>query len=154
MKTINKNDSCSVWLNNIATFSYSPAVTNLVFTTTQQFGQDTVISVSSDLIFKDSILCRSGVITSVQNIYENTDIGSAVYPNPSNGMITVVYHINSSKGKLELFDMLGKVRGEYQLDGVKTKSEFNLGDLSCGVYVYRIIDNDVLKSEGKLILLR
>jgi hypothetical protein len=68
--------------------------------------------------------------------------------------VAVVYHLQSDKGILQLFDIAGRLLNSYLLDGNKNRLEFNSADLCCGVFEYRIIENTGLTGRGKLVIVR
>gem|GEM_PF-6250208 len=87
----------------------------------------------------------------VNNKKENSVI---VFPNPSKNDINIFIPSdiieNSTNLKFELFDISGKmIRNiEYIKD---SKTTFNKGSLLAGEYIYRLINNNSLIKEGKLI---
>ncbi len=67
----------------------------------------------------------------------NNSIGSTtqVYPNPTNGMVTLVFATLETR-KIQLYDVLGKVILQTQNETLST--ELNLGTLANGVYYLRV----------------
>ena len=78
----------------------------------------------------------------------------SIIPNPTTGIVSVLYHLNSDKGTLQLFDLLGKQVGEFQLDGKNEKFDFDIGNLCCGVFEYRLLENNISAGYGKLVIIR
>ena len=78
-----------------------------------------------------------------------------IYPNPTTGKIVVDYHINTTTGLLQLFDVLSKPIVEFRLDGSKSHMEFDIADLCCGIFEYRAIDtSNNIAGRGKLVIVR
>ena len=77
-----------------------------------------------------------------------------MYLNPTTGNMTMLYHLNSQKGILQLFDATGRLLDSYELDGYKNKLEFDIADLCCGIFEYRLLDDQTLTGFGKIVILR
>lgn len=75
-------------------------------------------------------------------VVEQQAIEVAVMPNPTSGKITV--NANISEGNVAVFDMLGKqVMTDKIIDGI---AEFDLSDLTQGVYFVKISDENSVKT--------
>lgn len=74
-----------------------------------------------------------------------------VYPSPveSNGVLTVE-RTQSTTANFQLMNLMGQVVFEQVLSS--GKSQIQLDELSAGTYVYRIIENGVLKGNGQLVI--
>ena len=73
---------------------------------------------------------------------ESQELMASVMPNPTNGKITV--STNLSIGNVAIFDMLGKqVMTDKIVDGI---AEFDLSELTQGVYFIKISDESSVKT--------
>ena len=144
MKTTSQNDSCTFLLNNIATYPYNPTVDSIFFTLTPQYGQDTVVSVSSDLIFTDSILCISDFTTLVQNIDKpNKQNQLLIYPNPIiTNEVTFTYNVSPEAGIISIYNIEGKEVAHYSLPQWSSVQHLKLPELSSGIYLARFLSGD------------
>jgi hypothetical protein len=66
-----------------------------------------------------------------------------VYPNPTTGVLKIA-GITNMQAKVQVFDMLGKLVHEQQLDA--HSSSINVRGIDAGVYYISVIDGDKLKS--------
>lgn len=79
---------------------------------------------------------------------------SAAYPNPANDFVSIKYDINefSQKGKIVIYDMLGKAVKEIELTDKQGVSKINISDLIEGVYFYSFsVDNKTVATK-KLVV--
>lgn len=126
--------------------STSDEMVNILVTTT-----DPITNVTKKNTSNYSFLKTFSVSEIVNNKKENSVI---VFPNPSKNDINIFIPSdiieNSTNLKFELFDISGKmIRNiEYIKD---SKTTFNKGSLLAGEYIYRLINNNSLIKEGKLI---
>lgn len=81
-----------------------------------------------------------------KNINENIEIISSIFPNPTNGTLSVNLNIKPEKPvSIEIIDLLGKVCFKTEIS-----DEVNNIDLSAipiGTYIARIINNDFVTSQ-------
>jgi hypothetical protein len=103
----------------------------------------------SPLNFNDAANCvggeRSGRHLMVQSI--------RVYPNPTNGLVTIEYQAaNSENIQFLLFNTLGQVVSSVTLPQGQTNIQLPLGDLSEGVYWYTC--PGLQNTSGKLVISR
>lgn len=75
-----------------------------------------------------------------------------VYPNPSNGMVTI--QLSATPPSLvEIYDVLGQKVLSQSLTGANGINNINLSDKVNGVYFYRVLkENGTLLGSGKLII--
>ena len=92
---------------------------------------------------------------------ENNKLGSesslSVYPNPASGIVSISFTtIVTSKTKLELYDMSGKlIKNLYAgvLDkNSQQKIELQTKDLPSGIYVVRLQTGNKIVSQNKLVV--
>jgi pimeloyl-ACP methyl ester carboxylesterase len=69
---------------------------------------------------------------------ENTPFYFSLYPNPTNGMITIQTN-TSNKQILELMDIEGRIISQFE---VQLKSEFSLDNMESGTYFIRFKDSN------------
>ena len=71
-----------------------------------------------------------------------------IYPNPSNGMFTVMSNLD---GKVDIIDITGKLVHPGALVKANQVMEVNMPELSAGVYFVRFYSNDALTSKRIVI---
>lgn len=79
---------------------------------------------------------------------------SAAYPNPANSLVSIKYNINeyAQKGKIVIYDMLGKAVKEVELTDKQGVSKINIADLNSGIYFYTfMVDNKAIATR-KLVI--
>lgn len=119
-----------------------------------------VIHCSQSGYYKVRIANSSGC-SSISNIlYVNCPVGIedetlkwnkyVVSPNPFSETIMISSQIQSPKVSFELFNVYNQLVKNISLKSTLTLLE--RGNLACGIYQYRIIENDKVISIGKLIL--
>jgi hypothetical protein len=77
----------------------------------------------------------------IPNVTENGghDFKFNIYPNPSSGNFNIIYLLPQNKeGKLEVFDINGRIVFSYKLPQWSTLQQFNLPQLSQGIYAVKI----------------
>lgn len=72
-----------------------------------------------------------------------------VFPNPSNGKLTVELGVLSSSTLIEIYDALGKVVYANEVTGIS--STFDISGLNNGVYTYKISNSAGSSRIGKLV---
>ncbi|MGI8892983.1 MAG: T9SS type A sorting domain-containing protein, partial [Bacteroidia bacterium] len=76
-----------------------------------------------------------------------------IYPNPSSGNFNIIYLLPSNKeGKLEIFDITGKIVYEMRLPQWSTLQNISLPNLSGGIYAVKITSDG--SSVVKKVILR
>jgi hypothetical protein len=69
-------------------------------------------------------------------------------------MVTLEYQLSNSTGLLEVFNVMGEMVYSNQLDGDKNKFEFDIADLSSGMFEYRVIDGNNVIARDRLVLIK
>jgi subtilisin family serine protease len=82
----------------------------------------------------------------VVNDFSKADI--MLYPNPTNDFINIILSADSGNGKLLIFDVLGQIVFDQNID--KESSAISLNTLRSGIYIYELNLNGAIKS-GKII---
>ena len=79
-------------------------------------------------------------------IAENYQRSGKIIPNPNNGTMIFVYELlKDEKGKLEIFDVKGRVLKEYLLSNNQSFQNIELNGTSSGIYFYRFtINNQII----------
>jgi hypothetical protein len=77
-----------------------------------------------------------------------------MYPNPTTGNVTMLYHLSEVEGTLQIFDVAGRSVASYNLNGKRNEFEFNIASLCCGVFECRVFDGDKLQGRAKLVIIR
>lgn len=88
---------------------------------------------------------------SVTNTVNNTRIN--LYPNPNNGSMQVDYLIKDD-AHMEMMDITGNIVGTYNLPANGTTIQLQNDNLQSGVYLYRIISNNTVIKQGKIVVMR
>jgi hypothetical protein len=79
----------------------------------------------------------------------------AVYPNPSNGDMTLKYSLaEGERGSLKVFNLLGGVILEVPLAPSDTVSDFNLQGLESGIYLIRVDVNSEQRLTERIVVIR
>lgn len=83
------------------------------------------------------------------NMQELASENVRLYPNPANNIIRVNTSpdVNSS---IKIYDLFGKLL--YSKDNIGNNKAINLPDLQQGIYIYEIMSNEEVVSNGKLII--
>ena len=87
-----------------------------------------------------------------QNVLGTNSV--ALFPNPTSGKATILYHLSAEKGILEISSSIGQVLQSYVVSAENTLFEFDTNDLMNGIYQYRLFDDDVLIGQGKMVILK
>ena len=94
----------------------------------------------------DSVLVE---VRNCTGITENEPLAFKLYPNPTRSHITIEWpHLQP--GDFTLYDLLGKQEVAQSIN--KTVNHIDLSNLSSGIYLYTISDNEGHATSGKLII--
>ena len=79
-----------------------------------------------------------------------------LFPNPNNGSMNLIYTLNKNeKGELYLYDLAGILIKKYTLQvGENNQLFINESALSNGVYFYKVMINDELKTSAKIVIIK
>lgn len=75
--------------------------------------------------------------------------GVSVYPNPSNGIVTLFVSDASKEMNFEIYDAIGKMIFNKIINSSET--QINISELTTGIYSYRLVNSNGSVSQGKLI---
>ena len=80
----------------------------------------------------------------------------SIYPNPSNGLMTVNYSIpEHQEGVFEIHNLIGVKVANYSLQSGGTNMlSISNSDLTEGIYMYRIISNNKMIDQGKIVIIK
>ena len=90
--------------------------------------------------------CGGAVARKAQNLDEEKLVlevensSFKLYPNPNTGEFTFTYLVASENAFLSIYDVMGKLLNEYQLNSEKESLKINEMSLEDGLYFYRVID--------------
>jgi len=87
------------------------------------------------------------ISTSNSTIYGN--VAFQLYPNPSNGALTIKA---SQVGQFELVNLLGKQVYKNEVTKSNTSFEIQLPELAKGIYIYQYYTSDGSRNSGKLLI--
>jgi hypothetical protein len=76
-----------------------------------------------------------------------------LYPNPNNGTMMLDYSINDD-ASLEITDITGNLLGTYNLPATETTMKVQSNNLQNGMYLYRVISNNVVIKLGKIVVMQ
>ena len=76
-----------------------------------------------------------------------------LYPNPNNGTMMLDYSINDD-ASLEITDITGNLVGTYNLPATETTMKVQSNNLQNGMYLYRVISNNVVIKLGKIVVMQ
>ncbi len=79
--------------------------------------------------------------TSIEEMDDQLDRAINIYPNPSNGEVTLSYDGDGFPESLEVMNLGGQIVKSVRLNSVSTQN-INLNELSKGIYFVRIIKDD------------
>ncbi|MBL0138399.1 MAG: SprB repeat-containing protein [Bacteroidetes bacterium] len=95
--------------------------------------------------------CRTGH----SSLFNTTqDHLPSIYPNPTNGKTTLIYHLSNSKGYLQLINLFGETLQLIELNGKETMTTFDISDLAPEVIGYRLIDGENIVNNGKIVIIK
>jgi hypothetical protein len=96
-------------------------------------------------------------VTEIQTTGIKQIIGSnvqvSIYPNPNNGTMMLDYKITSD-AKMEITDITGNLVGTYILPTTSTTMQVQNNNLQSGMYLYRIISNNTVVKQGKIVVMK
>jgi hypothetical protein len=83
---------------------------------------------------------------------KNADAVMSLFPNPTEGKITVQSYLLSNSSSIELYDVSGRLVRKERLNSLSGKAEINLGDLNAGAYFYTVYFDAISFNKGKLLI--
>jgi hypothetical protein len=99
---------------------------------------------------------NSGAGAKVENTagLTNTTTNQTInlYPNPNNGTMTLEYNITKD-AYLEISNTNGTLVGKYTLSSSGNKLDIKNDNLSSGIYLYRVVNDAVLKT-GRIVIIK
>jgi len=85
----------------------------------------------------------------------SSNIEAMLYPNPNNGNMILEYDLGvEPKGKINIFDMTGKLIDTYELQNSSGKLEINEEHLNSGIYYYSIFINEKNTKTDKIVIIK
>ena len=96
--------------------------------------------------------CLAGA--GVQEIEKTGGAISNAYPNPANSIVSIRYNVKeySTRGKIVIYDMLGKAVKETELNDKEGTARINVSDLNLGIYFYTFFVDDKAIATKKLVI--
>jgi hypothetical protein len=84
---------------------------------------------------------------------ERKDYLFKLYPNPASTQLTITYSLNhTEKGKLIIYDILGREQIQIDLQNNVNKVSVNIQSLPQGIYMYKFFVNNNQTEAGKLLI--
>jgi len=99
-----------------------------------------------EILFDDIIVEAATVLSTVDTLLDNS---FTVYPNPSNGDITI-RNLNVALDKVTITDLNGRVVGTYEMNGAIGSTDLSL-NLNTGIYFMQLTSKDASTTK-KLII--
>jgi hypothetical protein len=99
--------------------------------------------------------CANASNSRLANIAESPSNNQSVmvYPNPSNGKMTMDYELTSD-AQLHITDVTGKSIGSYTLNSSQKTIDINMENLTNGVYLYTVINQQGLVKTGRFVIIK
>ncbi len=81
---------------------------------------------------------------------KNSESKIKVYPNPTSGLIEIESSVDLENATMEIYSLLGKKVKVIRLNN--KHSSVDLSDLSQGIYIYRVVNNNSVIAVNKIII--
>ncbi len=94
-----------------------------------------------ELLARTSFSVIEGTSTSARNIASKENL-LTVFPNPSNGQITLISRGNSSVDNIEVFNVAGRLMYKNAFNNSASQRTIDLSSLNAGVYILKANSND------------
>jgi len=146
------SESESFYNGNDKTYRYTALNMN-EFTSNARVSYITFETVDGKISEKDltaELGLLNGKLTEVR-FSKSAELGDNtidIYPNPSNGMFTVMSNLD---GRVDIIDITGKLVHPGALVKANQVMEVNMPELSAGIYFVRFYSNDALTSKRIVI---
>jgi len=89
-----------------------------------------------------------------QMVDSSAQLRFKLYPNPNSGMMTLEYTLEEKLGKITMFDVTGRQILEKRLKKGAHKVRVAPGNVSSGMYIYRITSDKEQLHQGKVVIMR
>jgi hypothetical protein len=100
-----------------------------------------------------SSLCSALIFDGTKRITEGTEQGyNAIFPNPTNGIISLIIDESKNITDFEVCDMLGNIVYTLKTNDATASYEIDLNSLQNGIYNYRLISSGTVVETGKIVL--
>jgi type IX secretion system substrate protein len=111
------------------------------------------VNVDSNWTHVDNfILDTVSNMMSIQHYIVNGTTGN-LYPNPNNGSMTLDYNLKND-AVMEITDITGNLVATYVLPATETTMQVQNNNLQNGMYMYRIISNNAIIKQGKIVVMK
>ena len=91
----------------------------------------------------------------VKNVNKESASKVSVYPNPTNGEMTIKYFIpKNEKAEFAIYDLAGKKITSYQLTGESNQIIISEKNLYAGIYFYNVISNGKIVKQDKIVIIK
>lgn len=109
---------------------------------------------TTDTAFVTIVYTCDALPAGVEENQTATGTVSNAYPNPASSVASIKYDMNqyASKGRIVIYDMLGKVAKEIVLTDKQGIVKVDVSEFNSGVYFYAFMVNDKAISTKKLIV--
>ena len=92
--------------------------------------------------------CTNGI-----NELQNNRVELKIYPNPNNGSMMLDYNLKND-AHLEITDITGNLLRTYILPATETTTQIQNNNLQSGMYLYRVISNNAVIKQGKIVIMK
>ncbi len=143
-----KDNTMSAWLN------FSKGLPNTCWITEMMIYNDGTPNSSVRVSFYGRGIWESplysNIITAASTVNNNSS-AVKIYPNPSNGIFTILLQNTTENAQLEIYNLLGQKIYVTQLHAFTT--DVNLNPCTPGIYLYKVLsEKGVFISNGKIIV--
>ena len=131
--------------NPVSTFSWNlSSVTPGTYTFFVKFKDNACPVADSRIVAYTVMFVPCDMLTSVSPVVRNTAMPFQIYPNPSNGSITIKANDIFQNATISIFDAAGKTVMHGNIEANIQKSSFTLDYLQTGTYTVRIISDNAV----------
>ena len=102
-------------------------------------------------VFKDTVTVYVQQPNGIKQFTDNVAI--KLFPNPNNGTMSLTYNLHTD-AVMQISDLTGNLVGSYYMPSTNTNIPVQNNYLQNGVYLYRVICNDVIIKLGKIVVMQ
>lgn len=92
-------------------------------------------------------------VTGIAQINSNSE-SISLFPNPNNGVFTLLYHLTAPNTELKIIDITGRTIYEQNLLGTEGTEQINSAALTNGLFFWQIVMDDQVAAKGKITVIK